>query len=447
MTALGIFCALLTLATAGTGLALLVNPRDETDAMELCGLAVIFGGAFVSAMLFVLGFVLHGPALTAAVSVCCVGTGLAGLRRARGIRWPVPLSAPGWFFCTLLTAQFCVIAWQTLNHPLNWDGLLSWEFKARLAFLGGGRIPAEYFSDPSRQWTHPNYPLCIPLVEYWFYAWIGRCDQGVAKLPFVFLYASGAALLFSGVKKISGESWRGALAALLMFFVPALSVEPGSTTSGWADAPLATVYLAAVIYLLEYAAEGWGRALLLCGVCAGILPWVKQEGAVLWACLLAVACCVAWRRGGVARVLMAVVPGIAVIVGWKLFLAFARVPPSTEFLPLRMETFAANIGRVPFIAIFLAWQIFNWRCWSALWIAMFFALWQLSRGSGKNRAALLAACIFLPVAVLLSAYIFSAWPDFRNHVATSLPRLLTDVSLVAVLSIALVFPSLFPGKS
>ncbi len=447
MTALGIICALVTLAFAGIGVALLVNPRDETDAVELCGLAVIFGGAFVSAMLFLLGFVLHGVALTAAVSVCCVGVGAAGFRKVRSIRWPVPRGAVAWFFCALLLMQFCVVAWQTLNQPLLTDGLFSWEFKARLAFLGGGRIPAEYFSDPSRQWTHPNYPLCIPLAEYWFYAWTGRCDQGLAKLPFIFLYASGTALLFSGVKKISGESWRGALAAALVFFVPSLLMEPGSTTSGWADAPLAIVFLAAVICLLEYAAQGGGRALMLCGFCAGILPWVKQEGAVLWAILCAVACCVAWRRREVARALMAGVPGVAVIVGWKFFLAFAKTPPSTEFLPLRMETFAANIDRVPFIVNFLARQIFDWHRWSALWIAMLFALWQLARSKEKNVAGILTACIFLPIAFFSSVYIFSGWDDFRIHVSTSLPRLLIDVSLVAVLSIALVFPSLFPRKS
>jgi hypothetical protein len=447
MTALGIICALITLASAGTGIALLVNPRGETDTVELASLAVIFGGAFVSAMLFVLGFALHGATLTAAVSVCCIAVGFVGLRRVRSIQWPVTHGALEYFFCALLLVQFCVVVWQTLNQPLLWDGLFSWEFKARLTFLGDGRIPVEYFSDPSRQWTHPNYPLCIPLAEYWFYAWIGHCDQGVAKLPFVFLYAAGAGLLFSGVKKISGKSWHGALAATLMFFVPSLLIEPGSTTSGWADAPLATVYLAAVIYLIEYAVQGRGGALLLCGFCAGILPWVKQEGMVLWACLLAVVLGVAWRRRKFTRALMAGVPGIVVIVGWKLFLAFAKVPPSGEFLPLHMETFAANIDRVPFIANFLALQIFDWHRWSVLWITMFFALWQLARGGEKGRAIILTTCIFLPVTLLSGVYVFSGWEDFRIHLTTSLPRLLIDVSLVAVLTVALVFPSLFPRKS
>lgn len=450
MTLLGIFCALFTLACACGGIALLTLPRRETDAVEFLSLAVIFGGAFVSGLLFVLGFALRGGVLIAAVSVCCVAIGLAGIFFARrtffSLIWPVPRSALGWLLCMLLALQFCVVAWQTLNQPLLWDGLLSWEFKARLAFLGRGGIPLEYFSDPSRQWTHPNYPLCIPLVEYWFYAWIGRCDQGVAKLPFVFVYLAGAGLLFSGVKKMGGEPWRGAVASALMFFVPSLLIEPGSTTSGWADAALATAYLAAVIFLIEYASRKTRRALLLCGLCAGMLPWVKQEGAVLWACVMAMAFGLAWRRRDVLGVAIAALPGIAIIAGWKIFLAVANTPHSAEFLPLTMDTFAAKIGRAPFIANFLARQIFDWHRWSVLWIAVLLALAQLLCGRKKGAAVILALSILLPVLLFSGVYIFSAWPDFRLHVGTSLPRLLIDVAPVGLLAIALVLPSFYPKK-
>ena len=135
------------------------------------------------------------------------------------------------------------------------------------------------------------------------------------------------------------------------------------------------------------------------------------------------------------------------IVGWKLFLWLAHTPPQSDFLPLRPAEFFAHIGRIEMIAKFLGAQFIDWDRWSVLWIATPVALWQLARSRRNIEALVLTLCIFLPVALYSGIYIFSAWPSVGAHISTSLPRLMLDVALVAVLAIALVLPSFSMWKN
>jgi hypothetical protein len=64
--------------------------------------------------------------------------------------------------------QAAIVIWWSLNRPLGHDGFAIWDLKARIAYLNGGAIPLSYFFDSTRIWSHPEYPLCLPLVQAWF---------------------------------------------------------------------------------------------------------------------------------------------------------------------------------------------------------------------------------------------------------------------------------------
>ncbi len=49
------------------------------------------------------------------------------------------------------------------------------------AFANGGVIPATYFSDSGRAFSHPEYPLAIPFTELWLYLWLGEADHFLRK--------------------------------------------------------------------------------------------------------------------------------------------------------------------------------------------------------------------------------------------------------------------------
>ena len=75
-----------------------------------------------------------------------------------------------------------------------------------------------------------------------------------------------------------------------------------------------------------------------------------------------------------------------------------------------------------------------------LWIVAAFALADLSRRGREQQALILVAAILMPVALYGGIYIFSAWPNYRYHVTSSLPRLMMDVALVAVFAVGLALP-------
>jgi hypothetical protein len=132
-------------------------------------------------------------------------------------------------------------------------------------------------------------------------------------------------------------------------------------------------------------------------------------------------------------------PGLIVLIGWRIFLLFAKPSTGEVFLPVTPSTLRNNLWRAPQIAVAVAYEMLNWRHWGPLWIAVIVAaLALISKRRGEYRIVLPAA-LFLPVALYAGTYIFTAW-DFLAHLDNSFPRLLIHVSLVAAMMVAVAMP-------
>jgi len=280
--------ALLLLLSAGLGISLLLLPKRLTSAAELFALSFLFGSTLVSMLSFLLGFLISGDRLRWSVALLCVAIGWIGIRQ-RGLQFPPDhWNGSRWLFA-LAAAQVAVVAWLNSVRVLGWDGLFNFELKARLAFLNGGVLPLELLSDPSRTWTLQSYPLLLPLTESWLYTWLGRADQYLVKLLFPLFFAA-ALCLFHAVNQVFGlRHWQKLVPLVLVFTVPSLLLGDGSASSGYADFPLAVFYLASVIYLSEFWRNGDGSTLRLAGAIAACGCWLKQEGALLWFCVIVLA--------------------------------------------------------------------------------------------------------------------------------------------------------------
>ena len=103
-------------------------------------------------------------------------------------------------------------------------------------------------------------------------------------------------------------------------------------------------------------------------------------------------------------------------------------------------TLLDNWERLGDVAQFLARESVNWSRWGLLWLAALCALCDLARRGRERPAHLLLGALALPIVAYSCVYIFSAWPNFRGHISTSLPRLLLGVALVAVFAIVAALP-------
>ncbi len=430
--------ALLVLVAGGAGLALRLAGDRILGRLELLGVAILLGTGTVTLASFWLGRLLVGWPLRLAVTALCLALAGWGMSRRRA-QPPASGPAPSWpdTLATLaVVGTTALVTWLAVETTLGWDGLVVWELKARIATLSGGRIPASYFSDPSRQWSHPYYPLLVPLSESWIYGWTGLIDQRLAKVVFPMLYLAGAAVLAASARRLGGH-WCGFMAVLLLVCVPEVLTGVGGAPSGYADFPLGIYYLAAIAYAVEYAVSGSRGALGLAAALGAALPWVKQEGVLAWAGLCAVAF-VATRCGRRFADLAALVaPGAAVFLAWRIFLVRADTPSGAAFLPFALPTLLANSTRLPAIGMALVEELGRWIHWSYLWPATLLAIVSAWPTQRRRVSLLLTLAVLVPLGLSSAAYVMSAWTPFEVHVESSLPRLVLQVTPVAVLLLAL----------
>lgn len=432
--------ALLLLLLAGLGLSLMLLPNERRGgAAELFGLSFLLGTAVVSALSFVVGFLVSGAYLRWAVVASCALLGVIGLGW-RG--WPVkprellPATAAGWLLLAFSAIQVIAAVWLCFWRVLGWDGLFNFESKARLAFLNGGVIPLEFFSDPSRTWMLQSYPLLLPLAESWLYLWLGRADQELVKIIFVLFFVSALCLLHGGWRRLGISGWRRFVAPLLVFTTPLLLVGDGSASSGYGDFPLAVFYLAAVIWLMEFWRSRDGSALRLAGVLLASACWLKQEGAILWLMAMAIVAIRAWSDGADwrqwRRFVVAALPGAAVIAGWHVFVRLNHSLNISQFSPPGLGILRTNLWRAPTIVAAIGGELLNWQHWGVFWLIALAATVTMWRSKSRD-LKMLPLLMLLPVASYSCVYIFSLWPSFLTHLVSSFPRLLIHVTLVASL--------------
>jgi hypothetical protein len=224
-------------------------------------------------------------------------------------RAPLPpaeerLRGPASIFVAAAAAAAVFFAIAAISEPM-WsnDFLAIWGLKGKTIALAGG-IPGRLFHDPMTRWSHPEYPLFVPLALAASAAATGSWnDQALALLYPVFQIVLLAAL-YGATKRRSGPV-AGSLAALLAacffgFF--------RAFAAGMADVPLAALLVLFAASMIDFvdspSRPGGARLALSSFLCAA----TKQEGSLFVLLACAWAALVLLRRDR-AR------PGLATIRG------------------------------------------------------------------------------------------------------------------------------------
>ncbi|HYY89120.1 MAG TPA: hypothetical protein VFA49_10020 [Chloroflexota bacterium] len=180
------------------------------------------------------------------------------------------------------------------GRPLQvWDSWVTWGMKARLIWQTD-TVPPGVYADPTRAVTLLNYPLLLPLLEAWLYAWVEAPDDRLAGLAVVSSYAALLGMAFAAVRNRGASVIGGLLAATYLASIWALA---GLAGLAFADVPLALFGLVAGVYLVRWLEGGSPGALCLAAVAAGALGWTKREGLVLLVLFVLASLLVRRRRG------------------------------------------------------------------------------------------------------------------------------------------------------
>lgn len=433
--------ALLLLISAGCGIFFLITPCNRlVSNIELLSLAILYGITFVTLCFFACGWLTSGWPLRLTVSILCLIVVGAGLYRKKDTNIHIihnyPRSIGSYIIIVLLIIQLGIIAWVSLRTPLGWDGLFNWEIKARIAFENNGSIPPSYFSAQSLWWSHRGYPLLVPLLEAWFYSWLGVPHQGVSKIVQLLFYIAAIGLLAAGDGKIRK------IPAVLLFFVPLTWFGDGSITTGYADFPLAVYYLASVVYLAEYWELSKPSVLKLFAISSMSLLWIKQEGLVLWLILCGLVIIrTIWlseaKQRKLISIFIVIFPGATLLIFWTLLMQVFGVQTRHEYLPLTLGTLITNLGRLPSIFSSFLNELITWKHWGLLWVMLVVSTYFLRYNTLKHRYIIYLCTIILPIPAYLSAYLFlsTANASIEALLSASLSRNLLHVSLIVILFI------------
>jgi hypothetical protein len=433
--------ALAILLLTGSCVLVLIAPGGGVPSERL-PLALVLGAGFVSLEMSWLALIGIRRVFAAALLVQAIvwaaafllGTGFRPRSIAptggRGIgRW-------GAVFIAVLVWAVSGVVIGTARRGLGWDGVAVWGLKGKAAFVDGG-FPGPYFHDLSRQWSHPDYPLFVPLAEAWVYRCIGQVDECAVKLLFVAFYVALLALFYGGVRR------EGFTATFSLGFTAALATVPllrAQAMSGEADVPLALVVFASTLSLYGWLRRGARTDLVLAAVLSALGAWVKKEGSIHWAvnllAIVALGTAVGRSRRDVAvGVSLFVVAYLAILGPWFAFLSVA--PGAGDFV-VDLTSLHRGLSRIPVIAGRLVAELMAVRQWGALWL-LFAAVtitWRQKLRCDATRVYLLVAAL-LPLVVLCGAYVFSVWDPFTRHIETSLYRLVLHAVPVAVFLAAL----------
>ncbi len=439
---LGLIAGLSLFLVAGAGVTLLANRGGRSlGLLEIGALSFFLGTGLISLLLWIFGAFLSGAALKYSVTAVAVALGILGVVSARREHWRLRFSSPRnaveWMIAGAVTVEILLAFHAAFSSALGWDGLLNWEVKARYAFFNHGVLPATFWSDETRAFMHQSYPLWVPFSELWLYLWMGEAHQFWIKTLFPLFYLAGVILLATFASRLTGRRWLGLLAAFFLYFIPCLTTAPGGVQSGYADVPLAMLYLATVGYLLlqkgAFAAGEW-RLFALCLV---LLPWAKHEGAILWLSAAACGAFMVWRGKYPWRALLWLLPGAALISAWKIFCTTMGKGPGTEFVPLTVANLLQNSPRILPIVDHVVDAMLLINYWNLFWPILALSLAALALRMRNRNFLVLFVAIVAPISAYAATYVLSNWPTWGEHMDASFSRLLLHVVPVGWLAIAL----------
>jgi hypothetical protein len=441
MTLLGLSAAYLTILFAGFGITLLMFAKaGRLNLVECSCLSWLLGSGAVSLLVWICGTFCSGLLLQAVVAIACLALGISGwtIKQKLGSKFtlPLPRNLIEWSLTSLLLVEITLFFYVSFKHTLGWDGLLNWEIKARYAFLNGGVIPGSYYSNPGRAFSHPEYPLGIPFTELWLYLWMGEPHQFWVKTIFPLFYAAGALLLALFVTRLSTKRWPGLIVATLLAFVPFLSASPGGIIVGYADFPMSVFYLAALGYLLCWYREDTVSNISIFAGCLALLPWIKSEGLILWVLLVFFGLCLSLPKHRTRQVTLALLPGLFIVVGWRLYLRLMHTFPPSDFAHPSFSLLHHNLGRLANIGRVFSEDVSTPVYWSIFWLLAAVAI-GYALAARKLEKVILAMAVLLPIVLYPLAYVFSTWPSYTAHMTSSLPRLLLHVVPAGWLAIGL----------
>ncbi len=201
------------------------------------------------------------------------------LRASRTQLATLPDNRPSWFRAACLGGIGLTLVWyvfRCVTMPvMATDFLAVWGLKGRLIFSTAS-IPHRLFDDPAMGWSHPEYPLLLPLGFASLASLAGEWSPTLFTLVYAVCCLATILLIYGWICRTVGPD-AGAAAALLTACCVSLY---SSSNVYMAEVPLAFAMVLLVSALPAPTHERCGSQILRFFIAALLCSCIKREGSL-----------------------------------------------------------------------------------------------------------------------------------------------------------------------
>jgi len=196
-----------------------------------------------------------------------------------------PPSRLGKYIWTLALGGFFLFAIEAVSEPMwAWDFVAIWGLKGKTLFLAGG-LPNRFFHDPQLAFTHPAYPLLLPVLFAALSTLAGGWNSQALALLYPGFELATLLLVWGFLRRRSSPAGAAAGIVLTAGLFPLFQ----SYLVGLADIPLALGFVLAGTALLDALDAGGARHIRPVLLAAIFCSTLKKEGSVFLLLLAATA--------------------------------------------------------------------------------------------------------------------------------------------------------------
>jgi hypothetical protein len=328
----------------------------------------------------------------------------------------------------LLTTSLILV--DSFVLPINsWDAIAIWSFKAKIFYSETIRHTL-YFTDQTKSYSHPDYPVMIPFIQSYFYHAAGRVDDRLARMLFPSYFIFLLLFVYSALR-------RGLERKHALFFTALLASLPcflSESVSGYVDVPFAFYYFPAILYLYLWMKENAADYIMLSAVFSALTVFAKNEGTAAFlisAVALAAFIILNRKKECLRHAGYYLVTSVVIMLPWLIFKRNITVIQEDYFSKLSLHNVFGNFDRLSVIFPSLFREFARLSNWNILWLIFAPAIIAGYKNFTRDPMRSLALILLMNIGLYVLIYVITPW-DAQELIGFTLTRLLIHVAPIVV---------------
>ena len=308
----------------------------------------------------------------------------------------------------------------------NWDAIAIWSLKAKILFNETIKH-SNYFFEPSKSFSHLDYPLLVPFVQVYLYSILGYIDDRLVKIIFPIFFVCILLTLYFAQRRYFSRIHSLVFASFLSTLIPFI-IE---TSSGYADVPLTLFYFLSVVYLYVWIKEGKLKYILLAALFSSFMVFTKNEGLgllVINILVLLIFNIFNYKNERIKQSLIYVLISVLLILPWMIFRQRISILTENYLAHFNILGIINNLDRVNIVFVRFIQEFINVSKWNIMWILLVITIFINIKNIFKNTAIFLLLFIICHLSLYYFIYIITPWENVSALIDSSLERLLIHVA-------------------